>query len=63
MWEFLNSNLATIIISTVLIIIFFFIIKGVIKNKKTCDANCGSCSASLTCKKDLLAELRKIIED
>lgn len=63
MWEFINNNLATIIISIALIITFFFIIRSVIKNKKTCDANCGSCSASPTCNKDLLAELRKIIKD
>lgn len=63
MWEYVVNNLATIIISILLIIAFFFIIKSIIKNRKNCDANCGSCSVSKTCDKDLLAELRKVVKD
>ncbi len=63
MWEYIINNLATIIISILLIIAFFFIIKSIIKNRKSCDGNCGSCGVSKTCNKDILAELRRVIKE
>ena len=63
MWEFIVNNLATIIISILLLIAFFFIIRSVIKNRKVCGANCGTCNINKTCNKDLLAAFRNAIKE